>query len=91
MAEQSQVQAAMRHVYTAAGTTITIMGALALLPPEKVQPAIDALHRMGDDVKDFMGAASILWGIIGPVIMFMAGKGATFAAAFPNQVKAINL
>lgn len=84
-----QVDAVLRHVYTAGGTAITIMGALALLPDDQVQPAVDALHKMGDAAKEFFGAASVLWGIIGPVIVGLAMKGAWFAASMSSRVRAL--
>lgn len=84
-----QVDAGMRHVYTAAGTVFTLAAAVAIIPQDQVQPALDALHQIGDGVKQIMGGFSALWVILGPVVMGFAAKRAMGSATPTAQLKAV--
>ena len=86
---QNQVSAATRHLVTAGGTAFTILGAFALLPADKVQPAIDGLRMVGDDINKLMADLGSLWLILGPVAIGLAIKGATFAASLKGQLRSI--
>lgn len=86
---QNQVSAAIRHLVTAGGTAFTILGAFALLPADKVQPAIEGLRAVGDDVNKLMADLGSLWLILGPVAIGLAVKGATFAASLKGQLRSI--
>lgn len=85
----TQLNAALRHVYTVGGTVFTLLATFALIPQEQVQPALNALHQIGDGLKQVFGGVSALWVIIGPVIIGLAGKGAVSAATFKNQLKSV--
>jgi hypothetical protein len=84
-----QVDAAMRHVYTSGASVFTVLSVFALLPSDQVQPAIDALHRLGDDIKALMGDLSALWIILGPVVIGFVAKAAAFSASLRSQLKAV--
>lgn len=84
-----QVDAGMRHVYTAAGSIFTLLAAVAIIPQDQVQPALNALHQIGDGAKQIMGGFSALWVIIGPVIMGLAAKRAMGSATPAAQLKAV--
>ena len=86
---QNQVSAATRHLVTAGGTAFTILGAFAILPADKVQPAIDGLRMVGDDINKLMADLGSLWLILGPVAIALAVKGATFAASLKGQLRSI--
>lgn len=87
--DKAQTDAVMRHVYTVGGTTFTIFAALALIPQDQVQPALDALHQVGDGLTTVFGGLSKLWIILGPVAIGLAAKGAGVAATFSHQVRAM--
>ncbi len=84
-----QVDATMRHVYTSGATVFTVLAALAIMPADQVQPAIDALHKVGDDVKALMGDLSALWIILGPIVIGFVAKAAAFSASLRSQLKAV--
>lgn len=86
---QNQVSAATRHLVTAGGTAVTILGALALLPADKVADAVTGLQMLGDHLQLVFGDLSKLWLILGPVLIGFAVKGATFAASLKGQLKSI--
>lgn len=86
---QNQTSAAVRHLVTAGGTAFTILGALAMLPPDKVQGAINGLQAVGTDINKLMGDLGALWLIVGPVAITFAVKGATFAASLKGQMRSI--
>lgn len=85
----NQLNAGLRHVYTAVGTAFTILVALAVIPQDQVQPALDAIHQIGDGIQQIFGGASKLWIILGPIIASLAAKGAVTAASFKNQLKSV--
>lgn len=84
-----QVGSGLRHVYTAGGTAFTLMAGLALMPTEQVQPALDALHQIGDGIKQIMGGASALWAIVGPVIIGFAVKAGVMKSSFASQLASV--
>lgn len=84
-----QVDATLRHVYTSVATIFTMLSVLAIVPADQVQPAINALHRVGDDVKALMGDLSALWIILGPIVIGFVAKAAAFSASLRSQLKAV--
>lgn len=86
---QNQVNAVMRHAYTAGGTLFTILATLALIPQEKVAALMTSLHQIGDAVNQITGALSAMWIILGPLAIGLAAKGAAFAASFRSQLKSV--
>lgn len=89
MVDAAQINAGMRHVYTASGTAITVLGALAVLPPDQVQPAIQAMHEAVDAATQFVGALAKLWPILGPVIIAFAAKSGFNAAGVKEQLASL--
>lgn len=89
MVEQSQIQAAKRHLFNTAATTFTILAAIALLPKPKGQALVDNLHIIGDSVTAIMGAVSNIWLLLGPVVLGICYRGAFTAGSFLSQVKQI--
>lgn len=89
MADVAQINAGLRHVYTASGTAITVLGALAVLPPDQVQPAIQAMHEAVDAATQFVGALAKLWPILGPVIIAFAAKSGFNAAGVKEQLASL--
>lgn len=86
---EGQVNAAMRHVYTSAGTAFAIFALLGVLPQESVQPALDAVHQIGDGLQQVFGGFSKLTVIIGPIVAVWMGKIAASSASFKSQLKAV--
>jgi hypothetical protein len=86
---QNQVAAGVRHLVTAGGTAFTILGALAFLPPDKAQMAVEKLQMIGSDINKLTGDLSALWIIIGPAVMLWMGKIAVGSASLKSQLKSI--
>lgn len=86
MADTAQLNAGLRHVYTAAGTALTIGTLLAVIPQESVQPTLDALHQMGDGLQQVFGGASKLVTVLGPVVVAFATKYAVGSASFRSRL-----
>lgn len=84
-----QVDAALRHAYTSAGTVLAICALAAVIPKEDVQPILDALHQIGDGLEQVFGGASKLVIIIGPVVAVWMGKIAAAKAGFLSQLKSV--
>jgi hypothetical protein len=86
---QNQVAALVRHGVTAGGTLFTVLGALAFLPADQVQPAIQHIQDIGTDINKLMSDFGALWVILGPVAIGLAMKGAAFAASLKGQLRSI--
>lgn len=89
MVTQAQVDAALRHVYTAAGTVLTIGTVVAVVPQESVQPIMDALRQIGDGLHQMIGGFSKLSLIAGPIVIGLMGKIAAGSAGFRNQLASV--
>lgn len=86
---QNQVNAGLRHAVTAGGTLITVLGVFALLPADKAQDAVATLQTLGNHLELVFGDLSKLWLILGPALIALAVKGATFAASLKGQLRSI--
>jgi len=86
---RNQIDAATRHLVTAGGTAFTILGALALLPPDKVMLLINTLQDAGTHLTALTGDIGVLITVLGPIVVGFAIKGATFAASLKGQLRSI--
>jgi hypothetical protein len=86
---QNQLNAVLRHGGTAVGAMITVLGALAFLPPDQAQKALEALQASGKDVHNLMGHLSDLWIILGPALMLLMAKFAAGSASLKSQLRSI--
>jgi hypothetical protein len=86
---QNQLNAVVRHGGTALGTAITVLGALAYLPPDQAQKALDSLQAAGKDIHNLVGHLSDLWIILGPVLVVFMGKLAAGSASLKSQLRSI--
>lgn len=86
----AELQSLLRQGYTAAGTAFTIAAAIAVIPAESVQPAIAALHDIGDGAEKIFGGFSKLVLIFGPVVAGLSAKAAAFAVSLKSQVKSVH-
>lgn len=77
----AQVNAALRHGGTAAGTLVTIFTVLGVLSPEQSADVIAAVHQITDGLQQVVGGASKIILIVGPIIAGFAAKGAVNAAS----------
>lgn len=85
-----QIQSILRHGYTAAGTALTIGTLIAVVPADAVQPAIAALHDVGDGLQQAFGGVSKLVIIFGPIVVGISAKAAAFAASLRSQVAKVH-
>lgn len=85
-----EIQSLLRHGYTAAGTALTIGTMIAVIPPDAVQPAIAALHDMGDGLQQAFGGASKLVLLFGPIIAGISTKIAMLAVSLKSQVAKVH-
>lgn len=85
----TQVDAAMRHVYTSAGTVLALASAVALVPQADIQPIMDALREMGDGLHHIFHGAEALMIVIGPLIAGWMGKIAYFNSGFGQRLKSV--
>ena len=90
MPTQAQIDSLLRQGYTAGGTAFTIAAMLAIIPQDAVQPAIVALHQIGDGLKQALGGFSNLIIIFGPIIMGLSAKAAAFAVSLKSQIKGVH-
>lgn len=86
---EGQVSAAMRHVYTSAGTVLAIGTIVAVVPQDQVQPIMDALRQVGDGLQQVFGGVSKLVLIAGPIVVGWMGKIAAARAGFTSQLKSV--
>ncbi len=89
MVTQAQVDAALRHVYTSAGTVLTIGTVIAVVPQDSVQPIMDALRQIGDGLHQIVGGFSKLTLIAGPIVVGIMAKIAAGSAAFKSQLASV--
>ena len=64
---KNQLNAALRYAGTGAATLFTVLGAIAIIPPEKVPELITALHQFNESILSAYGALTKMWIIIGPI------------------------
>lgn len=82
-------KALLRHVYTSAGTLLFIGTAIAVVPQDSVQPILNSLHTIGDDVGKLIGDFKALMVLIGPIIIALTAKYAGAAASFQTFLKKV--
>ena len=80
------INSLLRQGYTAAGTAFTIAAMVAIIPQDAVQPAVTALHEVGDGLQQAFGGVSKLVVILGPVIVGLSARAAAFAVSLKSQV-----
>lgn len=85
----NQVDAALRHAYTAAGTVLALGAVVAVVPQESVQPIMDALRQTGDGLQQVFGGMSKLLVIVGPIVGAWMAKIAATKAGFTSQLKSV--
>jgi hypothetical protein len=90
MPSSDQVSSLLRQGYTAAGTAFTIAAMVAVIPQDAVQPAIAALHEVGDGLQQAFGGVSKLVVILGPVVMGLSARAAAFAVSLKSQVAKVH-
>ncbi len=90
MPTQDEINSLLRHGYTAAGTAFTIAAMIAVIPPDVVQPAIAALHDVGDGLEKAFGGVSKLVVIFGPIIAGLSARAAAFAVSLKSQVTKVH-
>lgn len=81
---KGQIDAALRHVYTSAGTVLTIGTVLAVVPADSVQPIITELQNIGDNIQSILGSIAKLSILVGPIIGAVMAKLA-FKSASPKS------
>lgn len=86
---EGQVNAGLRHVYTAGASAFTVLATFALISPEQSQDLLNALHQVGDGVKSVFGGLSKMWIILGPVGAGLAAKGAVSSAGLKSQLASV--
>jgi hypothetical protein len=86
---EGQVSAALRHVYTSAGTVLAIGTIVAVVPQDQVQPIMDALRQVGDGLQQVFGGVSKLVIIVGPIVAAWMAKIAATSASFKSQLKSV--
>lgn len=84
-----QVSAALRHLYTSAGTVLGMGAALALIPQDQVQPSLDALREVGDGIQKVFGGVSKLLIIVGPLVGVWMAKIAAVRSGLSSQVSSL--
>lgn len=89
MPTQPQIDAALRHAYTSAGTLLAFAAVVAVIPQESVQPIIDALRQVGDGLQQVFGGASKLAIIVGPIVAGWMAKIAATSASIKNQAASL--
>jgi hypothetical protein len=89
MPTDAQVSAALRHVYTSAGTVLAIGAIVAVVPQEQVQPIMDALRQVGDGMQQVFGGVSKLVVIVGPIVAAWMAKIAATSASFKSQLRSV--
>jgi hypothetical protein len=87
---QDVVNSLLRQGYTAAGTAFTIAAMIAVIPQDAVQPAIAALHEIGDGLQQAFGGFSKLVIILGPVVAALSARAAAFAVTLKSQVAKVH-
>lgn len=90
MPDQDTINSLLRQGYTAGGTALTIAAMLAVIPQDAVQPAIAALHQVGDGLETAFGGFSKLTILFGPIIVGLSAKAAAFAVSLKSQVKRVH-
>lgn len=90
MPDQDAINSLMRQGYTVGGTAFTIAAMIAIIPQESVQPAIAALHQVGDGLQTAFGGFRSLFLIFGPVAIGLSAKAAAFAVSLKSQVKRVH-
>lgn len=76
------IPAGGRHLATAAGTVVSLIGVLHMLPPEQVLGLKTSIDKITDG---FAG----LWTILGPIAMATAAKYAVKSASPQAQAAAL--
>jgi len=87
---QDQINSLLRQGYTAAGTAFTIAAMVAIIPQDAVQPAVAALHEIGDGLQQAFGGVSKLVVILGPVVIGLSARAAAFAVSLKSQVAKVH-
>jgi len=81
MINANVVNAVLRHVGTAGGTTVGVLATLGMISPDDSAKAVAQLHQMMDGLTQAVGAASQLAVIMGPafatIMAVFAGRSAT--------------
>lgn len=85
----NQVSAALRHVYTSAGTVLAIGTLVAVVPQDQVQPIMDALRETGDGLQHAFGGLSKLIVLVGPIVAVWMAKIAASSASFRSQLQSV--
>lgn len=83
----NSTNAVLRHVYSIAGTILFIGAAAAVVPQDSIQPILDKLHVIGDDVGKLIGDFKALMVLVGPIILALTAKSAGAAASFQTFLK----
>lgn len=89
MPTENQINAALRHVYTVGGTVLTMAAVVAVIPQDSVQPAIMALHDVGDGLHQAFGGATKLLLIVGPALTAIPGARAFINSGFGKQLASV--
>lgn len=84
-----QVNAALRHAGTAAGTTVTIGAALGMLSADDAAKVVAALQHITHGLEEAFGGFATVFAVVGPVAVAIFTKGAMAAASLKNQLHAV--
>lgn len=86
---EGQVNAGLRHVGTAAGTTVAVFTVLGMLSADQAAGVLAGVHEMTDGLQHVFGGASKVLYIVGPIAMVWMGKIAVGSASIQSQAKSL--
>ena len=84
-----QVNAALRHAGTAAGTAVTIATVMGLLPADDAAKVTDAFQHIAHGLEEAFGGFATVFAVVGPVAMGLFTKSAVAAASLKSQLHAV--
>lgn len=87
--DPGQLDAALRHVGTAAATGGTIVAALGLVSADEAHSIVNSIQDIGTHVKAIMGDLSAIWIIAGPAAVVWIGKIAASRQSLASQLRSV--
>ncbi len=88
----TNLKVGLRYAGNAAATLFTVLGALSVIPQDKVADLVSALHQFNDSIVTAYGALLKMWVILGPVAIVLLAKmgiSSSTVAAMLERIKII--